>query len=534
MTRKLPRRLTALTVGLLAVGATAHASANTSPAHDPAVVTVDSGAIKGRVHDDHRVFWGVPYAAPPVGERRWLPPSPAEAWSGVRDATRPGSACPQLASPYGGEASLDEDCLFLNVTTPPDARPGDDLPVMVWLHGNGSIGSGDVFDASRIAAEGDIVVVTVNYRLGVFGAFGHPDLADSGTIGLQDQRAAFSWVRRNATAFGGDAGNVTAFGVSFGATSVSGHLMSPLSQGLFDKVIMHSGFATMDAPANALFPGLGRLDYYGWRTDAEVRELGATVAAELGCAGDDALECLRAKSVRELLDHPDIMNLFQSYAYGNEQLPMEPRRAVQDGHIAAMPTMVGTTLDEHRTFVAIRELMFDILTEGDYDQILADAFGDDAAAVAAEYPLSDFDNPSLAVAQVFTDRMWAAPAHRLNGQLASRAPVFVFEFADTNPPEEFPFPPHLPSGAYHNADISYLFRDPDFEARLDERQARLSRDMIKYWTSFARHGAPLVSDLPEWPPFADDGHVQSLDPNGIAPTDYVAAHRLAFWRSIGF
>jgi para-nitrobenzyl esterase len=228
------------------------------------VVHTETGDVRGTVHSARRVFQGIPYAAAPVGELRWAPPQPAKPWTGERDATKPGSPCPQLKSPIADLSGTNEDCLFLNVTTP--ARSGEKKPVMVWIHGDGAIGAGHLLDPARLVADGDVVVVTFNFRLGVFGGFGHPELKDSGTIGLQDQRAVLRWVQRNAEAFGGDPGNVTLFGVSYGATSTSAHLMSKESHGLFDKVIMQSGFTLMDMPAGTTYPGLPALPWYGWTT----------------------------------------------------------------------------------------------------------------------------------------------------------------------------------------------------------------------------------------------------------------------------
>jgi len=529
------RRLIAVAAAaaLLTTGVTAYAQDRTGDGMKGAIAHTAYGKVKGTVEDDNRVFEGIPYAAAPVGERRWAPPVEPEAWEGVRDATKPGSPCPQLPTPYGGEGSVNEDCLFLNVTAPRHASK--DLPVMVWIHGNGSIGSGDVFDARRLAAQGGAVVVTLNYRMGVFGAFGHPDLPDSGTIGLQDQRAAMLWVRNNIGAFGGDAGNVTLFGVSFGATATAAHLIAPASRGLFDKAIMHSGFATMDAPAGALYPELGALEHYGWRTAAENRELGAMLAADLGCGeGPAALECLRGKGVEELLGYPQVMNIFQVYAFGNAELPTEPETSFTDGDFAQVPVMAGATRDEHRTFVAIRAMAGSPMTETAYGPALRQAFGDDADAVAAQYPLADFDgNAGVAFAAVMTDRMWAKSVHRQNELIAERNPLYFFEFADTEPPEEFPFPEDLPSGAYHNSDISYLFRSPGFEEQLRPDQRELSDAMIAYWTSFARTGDPNTPGAPQWNAFGEDGSVQSLAPGGITTVDYAKEHRLEFWAGIG-
>jgi para-nitrobenzyl esterase len=222
-----------------------------------AIVRTDSGPVHGTVTNEHRIFSAIPYAAAPVGELRWRPPQPPEPWSTPRDATKPGARCPQLPSAeFGSPGSVNEDCLSLNVTTPWPADPDRQKPVMVWIHGGGFFGgAGSDYDARRLAVGGDIVVVTVNYRLGLLGFLGHPNLGDSGNFGLQDQQAALRWVRRNAAAFGGDPNTVTLFGESAGAWSTCVHLASPTAAGLFHRAVVQSGSCMMDWPNNALFPG---------------------------------------------------------------------------------------------------------------------------------------------------------------------------------------------------------------------------------------------------------------------------------------
>jgi para-nitrobenzyl esterase len=184
-----------------------------------AIVRTDSGPVRGAVTPEYRTFQGIPFAAAPVGELRWRSPQPPQRWSHIRDATRPGNRCAQGAG--AGTPSVHEDCLYLYVTTPRSTGHGRLRPVMVWLHGGGSsYGTASEFGAHRLAVGGDVVVVTTNYRLGVFGFFGHRTLADSGGFGLEDQQAALRWVRHNAAAFGGDPGNVTLFGESGGAFDV--------------------------------------------------------------------------------------------------------------------------------------------------------------------------------------------------------------------------------------------------------------------------------------------------------------------------
>ncbi|GAA1262231.1 carboxylesterase/lipase family protein [Saccharothrix xinjiangensis] len=471
------------------------------------VVRVETGEVRGTAHADRVVFQGIPYAAPPAGEHRWRAPRPPLPWSGVRDATRPGSPCPQVGSSYSDTASTDEDCLFLNVTTP--ATEGR-RPVLVWLHGDGAVGAGHHFDARALATRGDVVVVTLNYRLGVFGGFGLPGLEGSGTFGLQDQRAALEWVRRNAGSFGGDPGNVTLFGVSYGATSIAAHLVSPKSRGLFDKAVTHSGFALADLPAEAWYPELPALPWLGWRDTAEVQAAGQTVAGELGCAD---IACLRGLPAEEVVGHPMVMNIFQPYGYGNPDLPAAPAEALEAGEFARVPVLAGTTRDEHRGIVATFR---GEVGPQDYPRLLALAFGDRAAEVEREYPLDAFDDATRAWAAVMTDRVWARPAFRQHQLLAAHTPTFAFEFAD---------PAASELGASHSTDIEYLF--PDRE--LTGGQRELSEVMIDYWSNFARTGDPNGDGLPKWPGFAQGEHVQSLAPGAITGVDFRATHRLDFW-----
>lgn len=495
----------AVTAAVTALLVTACGGTEMRPRQD--TVRVESGEVRGIVRADHTVFQGIPYAAPPKGDLRWQAPRKAEDWGGIRDATTPGNPCPQIGSSYSDTKATDEDCLFLNVTTPSTEGL---KPVMVWVHGDGAIGAGHHFDATALATKGDVVVVTFNYRLGVFGGFGLPGLDGSGTFGLQDQRAALEWVRRNARSFGGDPENVTLFGVSYGASSTAAHLVSPKSRGLFDKAIMHSGFALVDLPAEAWYPGLGALPWLAWRDTAEIEGIGQTVAAELGCAD---IACLRALPVEKLLDHPQVMNIFQPFGYGNADLPQVPADALAGGEFAKVPVLAGNTRDEHRGIV---EIFRGPVAAEDYPVLLAAAFGDRAAEVEQEYPLSAFPDPTEAWAAVLTDRVWARATFRQHELLSAHTPTFAFEFADPAASEQ---------GASHSSDIGYLFP----EEELTGGQRELSDLMIRYWANFAHDGDPNGEGLPRWPAFADGRHVQSLAPGAITGVDYRAEHRLDFW-----
>ncbi|HEX8866280.1 MAG TPA: carboxylesterase family protein, partial [Lentzea sp.] len=283
------------------------------------VVRTDKGLVSGTVTDAYRSFGNIPFAAPPVGENRWRDPKPAQAWQGVRDATKPAPVCAQN-SQLGAPPSQVEDCLYLNVVTPAkdSHKP---RPVMVWVHGGGfTAGAASQYDARWLATKNDVVVVTVNYRLGVFGFFGYPGLRGSGTFGLADQQAALAWVQRNARAFGGDARNVTIFGESAGGLSVCAQLASPRAAGLFAKAIIQSG------PCGLTFPG----DQPGefpriWKSRADVEKLGA--AQQLGCQD---IACLRTLPVDKLLT---VHEQFGSPAYDTPVLPIDPALAQKTGRM---------------------------------------------------------------------------------------------------------------------------------------------------------------------------------------------------------
>jgi para-nitrobenzyl esterase len=503
---------------------------------DPAVVHTDAGPVRGTVTDDYRLFQGIPYAASTAGELRWRPPQPVRQWTQPRDATRPGPMCPQQPSSYAEVASLAEDCLCLNVTVPRAAGPQRPRPVMVWIHGDGAIGAGSFFDARRLATVGDVLVVTINYRLGIFGAFGYPELEGSGTFGLQDQQAALGWVARNATAFGGDPSNVTVFGESYGGLSTSAHLVAPGSAGLFHRAILQSGFALMDLPAGGIFPGLPAVAWYGWRAAAEVEALGAAVAAQLECSdAATALACLRGVPVPELFAHAQP---FQPYGFGNRVLPEVPAQALRDGRFHRVPFISGSTRDEHRLFVGLfRVLAGQPVTAEQYPRLLAEAFGEHAEQVQARYPLSAYRSPNLAWATVLTDRMWARSTFAQHRLLAQQVPVYAYEFADRQAPMYLPFPEDFPPGAFHAAEVPYLFPDQRFLADSTPAQRRLSEQMLRYWANFAHAADPNGPDLPPWPPFDDARplpHVQSLapGPDGIGPVDYAAEHQLDFWSGL--
>ncbi|WP_433871775.1 carboxylesterase/lipase family protein [Saccharopolyspora sp. CA-218241] len=485
------------------------------------IVELDSGRVRGRVADEHVLFQGIPYAAPPVGELRWRSPQPVEPWSHVRDATEPGCPCPQIAQSFAGVASENEDCLVLDVTAP--RTPGR-KPVLVWLHGGGGTnGAGALFDAHRLAVDEDVVVVTPNSRLGVFGFFGHPALPGGGAYGIEDQQAALRWVRRNIAAFGGDPDRVMLFGESYGGLSTTAHLVAPGSVGLLHRAAVQSGFPLMRPPAGTFGPFQPALDSM-WMPTAELDRVGAQIADELGWTrpdDPDAADRLRRVPVTELLG---VSSVFTRPAWGGPVLPVAPDEAVRAGRVADVPVLVGGTRDEARLFVA---LFYEEITEQSYGELLAEAFGPDADEVRARYPAAE--SPGLSWARVLSDGAWAASCWELMHALSAATTTFGYEFADRDAPPIVPFPPGFPPGAHHSAEVVYQF-DLGEPAPLTDAQWRLAATMNRYWARFARTGDPGDNGLPAWPAFTPERpHVQSLRPDRIGPADFAADHRLDFW-----
>jgi para-nitrobenzyl esterase len=501
---------------LLLVAATVLVGQPASAARPSLVVATDAGLVRGAADGEVRRFQGIPFARPPVGELRWRAPKPVRPWSGVRDATEPGGQCAQLAPAYGGTTSYGEDCLYLNVTTPARAKR---LPVMVWLHGGANVtGRAAVYDGAKLATDGDVVVVTTNYRLGVFGWLAHPDLArageQAGNYGLLDQQAALRWVARNARAFGGDPGNVTLFGESAGAEDTCANLVSPAARGLFHKAIPQS-YAC------------------GWpaRDERTAAQEAVRVAERVGCA--DAA-CLRGVDSKTLVDEFAAADVAAGPVAGNALLPRQPADAIESGRFNRMPVMHGNTLDEMRLFVS---LGFPAeIPAAQYEGIVRATYGPAADAVLARYPVTAYPSPRIALSTLQTD--FGTPlstcAHLDAYQRLDDAgvPVYAYQFADRTAPPLLDVP-DFDEGAEHASELTFLW--PGLLGALTPDQQRLSDTMVGYWTSFAHKGRPLARHAPRWPEFDRAEETLSLDlgRDGIHQKDISRAGNCAFWNEVG-
>jgi len=482
------------------------------------IVQAHCGAIRGTTEPgtEVRVYRGIPFADPPVGELRWHPPQPLEPWEGVRDCTEFGPSCPQPAARIVRRVTgrQREDCLYLNVWSAAEA--GSRAPVMVWIHGGGfSIGSGSqrLYDGSRFAANG-IVLVTINYRLGPFGFMAHPALSAespegvSGNYGLLDQIAALKWVQENIAAFGGDPGMVTIFGESAGAVSVGCLLASPLAEGLFHRAIMQSGVAV--EVASTLRGDSPR--------GPAAETVGAHIAAELGIemqADAPAKTAARLRDVPadELLTATDPrVGLFGKGrklwpVVDGHVLPHPISAAYAEGHWHHVPVLLGTNADEGTLFLPQLPVKGPLA----YTALVRTLFGDNASQILQAFPAERPEQVRSAVADLVSVSAFIAPTRRTARLLcAGKSPVWLYHFTRVSPLAE-----RLQRGATHGADIPYAFGNlPAFGYNKVDRAA--SATMQQAWIRFARTGDPNGPPLSPWPRYtvSNDAHMVFGDQPG--------------------
>jgi len=499
------------------------------------VVETTAGRLEGRVKDDVVLFAGVPYAAPPVGALRFARPEPHPGWAGVRDATRFGKVAPQglgatEALAGGKEPDWDEDCLFLNVQTP--ALDAGRRPVMVWIHGGGfTTGAGSVpwYNGARFVGHGDVVVVTINYRLGAFG-FLHldhldPTLASSGAVGLLDQVAALAWVRDNIAAFGGDPGNVTVFGESAGGMSVATLMGMPGAVGLFHKAVPQSGAAhhVQDA-AHAVEV-----------TDHLVRSLGAR-----------DLPDLRAVPARHLLDaqlrvavevaelrasRSDATGLALPFCpvVDGDVLPRPPLDAVREGLSAHVPLLTGTNRDEWNLFGLMARSPLD------EDTILRrlGRLVEDPHELAATYRQArDSGDHDAIWSAIMTDRVFRIPAIRLAEAQSRHRPeatyLYQFDWASSA------FGGRL--GSCHALEIPFVFDNLDQPGVSmftgEGAPEELADAMHRAWLAFAHTGDPNHGGIPSWPAYGAESRSTMHFDVGCTVQHDPAAELRAAWDGV--
>jgi para-nitrobenzyl esterase len=522
-----PRTATALLLALAAWMAMPAAVADI-------VVTTDTGTLRGFAAGGVREFRGIPFALPPLGDRRFAPPVPQTAWSGVLDATHHRSPCPQVVRYGQTDSSDNEDCLYLNIAAPDDGprRSGRLRPVLVWVHGGAYVGgSADIYPLGHYAVRGDLVIVSINYRLGVFGFLAHPalDARHAGALGLEDQREALRWIRRNIRAFGGDPNQVTLAGESAGAASVCMQLIAPReARGLFQRAIVQSVGCTIRLRS---------------REDANATAL--RIAAAVHCdEPGTAAECLRSKSVAELLKAQVAIGDSEPRAFapaiGTDSAPVQGVDAFASGNFVRVPILNGGNRDEMRLYVGYEVAAGHAVDAGVLAERLKALYGQHAGEVAAEYPLPANASAAAWLGRLESDFLPYGPLCNClflqTAQLAARfVPVYEYEFTDADAPPVMP-DPGFPMGAVHSAELPYFFPNISYNQRIDGPDVpvgsrALSERMIAYWSAFAHAGRPAARGLPLWPRFRTAKDVMRLDPHGSGPFDAAAAHHCGFWKS---
>jgi para-nitrobenzyl esterase len=484
-------------------------------------IQTEAGTVRGMVVGKTWQFLGVPYAAPPTGSLRWKPPAPPVPWDGVLPATVLPTPASQLRG-INGPQVINEDCLYLNIYRPAGLPPEAKLPVLVWIHGGGFVdGSANQHDGGELAARTGIMVVTLNYRLNVFGFLALPALSaeaedgTSGNYGLLDQLAALKWLKRNIAAFGGDPGCVTLAGQSAGGFSVCALLASPLASGLFQRAIIQSGGAQV-----------GSL--------AEAEQMGSLFASSLGCT-DPATAAVRLRKIpaTKLLSASASLQAWPNAS--GALLPMPPDDAIATGAYQRLPVLIGQNHDEMQA--DILDMPYPITPEA-YEGYLWEKFGDHAGQVFEEYPLSHYPDPADALQAVMTDSLAPLGRHFLNSYrlaelFSATTSTYVYEFNDPHAPPQRELPSGFSTGAYHTAEVQYLFRFPVVRAKTP-RQERLSVEMMRYWAAFARTGEPKVPGQAQWPRFNPHTHrVLSLQPGGSRViTNFAVEHHVRFWENL--
>jgi para-nitrobenzyl esterase len=520
------------------------------------VVKTAEGPVRGFERNEVFEFLGIPYAAPPVGALRWMPPQPVKRWFEPLKATAFKSNCPQVTElgAFAGPSSINEDCLYLNVFTTRLGRGNKGNAVLVWIHGGGDVdGESNDYDASKLATGGPFgtptVVVTINYRLGLLGFLSEAHLNSEGHLwgnyGILDQQAALRWVRANIAAFGGDPTRVALGGQSAGAYDTGANQLSPLAAGLFNRAIYESSpgiFASLTSASAALANG-------------------NAFAAAANCS--DAA-CLRSLSTARVMQLEGTPNASAPYVTGvplvdGTIIPRQPEAAWISGNYNHMPIMGGSVRDELTFGGAISEYFSGPpqapLTPDQYAAGVNATSGTNASQVLTQYPLSQYGNDTeLAFDRVSTDPILCRALHVLKRQAASDGGNGVYAYDFTYPTAPYYFPkmpnPHSPTGnfqplASHTIDIQFLFENwhgGQLGVNLDQATGQprelqgpeigLSDQLVAAWTNFASTGNPNGSGAPNWPAFTTSSSTFLKEdiPNSVeTEAQYRSFYQCDFW-----
>jgi para-nitrobenzyl esterase len=519
-------------------------------------VTTDKGGVEGFKKSGILEFLGIPYAAPPVGNLRWRPPLQHAEWQTRRSAKAFGPTCAQVTELglFAGPTNSNEDCLYLNVFTPAVSTT-EKLPVVFWIHGGGNVdGESNDYDGSKMANLGHVVVVTINYRLNLFGFLAHPALDNEGHLfgnyGILDQQLAMRWVRRNIAAFGGDPRNITVGGQSAGASDTGLNLISPLAAGLFDQAIIESGAAYLAvAPLAA----------------AEAKATAFSTAAGCGAGTDHGTAaCLRQLPAATILALSGTPSANGPYIAGTmidgQIVPSGAASAFAAGNFTHMPIMNGSVEDEGDFFIAIQEYFSgpprQAITQADVENYVSGIFGGNAGPggtppaypqgtvqqVLRKYAEDAYTTPQLRLDAIETDVMVCRTQHA-DHLLVGQVPLYAYEFQDRTAPFYFPRMPGFVPLAYHTSDIQYLFPlwhggDEGTPHKLRGKQAILSDELVTAWTNFAWTGNPNGHGQTPWPEYKSNKSAASFLAENIpalttfSDQSFTAEHKCGFWNDL--
>lgn len=463
-------------------------------------VSASAGTVAGIQDGTTRKFLGIPYAMPPVGELRFAPPQAVASWSDTLDASASGPSCIQSQGALSAPGPQSEDCLTVNVYTPEGAEPGS-LPVMTFIHGGAFVAGGSVqYDGSKLSEDYNVIVVTLNYRLGALGFVSHPDLdlelgsPLSGNMGLQDQQLALQWVQDNISEFGGDPENVTLFGESAGAMSTCVHLVAPGSQELADQFIMQSGVCAGGLTISS---------------KAEMETLSSALVDNFCADAADKLECIRSQPAEEVIAWGADNGIFgagwsPTIIPGSTVLVDDPIALIASGQYNQGPMILGTNQFEWGLFQAVSSAEsvssveeFNAYIDSGYPETIAPTL-----KVAYAPPSDELANAFLLT--MVTDQTFRCPTRRL-ARLAqiSGSNVWLYSFDDS--PEQ-----ENPSHAY---ELPYVFNYVSAALGIDPMGKSLLASFQGYWTSFAKNGAPAADGLVAWENYdaSGDQHLSITD-----------------------
>ena len=457
---------------------------------DPLIHT-STGPIIGQSLESTFAFKGIPFAQPPVGSLRWRPTQPAQPWSEPLQAKEFGQPCIQPRFPEEGEPYGSEDCLTLNVWRPKRLSIAP-LPVVVFVHGGAnSVGSTSeligkelrIYDGANLSNLANVVVVTVQYRLGIFGFMAHPELSKesgysaSGNYALMDIIEALKWVNANANAFGGDENNITLMGESAGAMNALSLVASPMARGLFQRVVLESTFMPDIPLAKAEFQGVKYQEQFGCKN------------------GPAVIACLRdmdaTKIVKMVSPSPDKLAYFNSVVDGYV-LEKPVLEAITDA--PSIPVLIGTNLDEMRTLASV--LIDRVKTREQFDQTLLQLFGkENVSKITVAYPVGRLTMLQLKMEEILADAFLHCPTRQLAQKFSKRNPnTWRYVFS-----HRFDHPAYWIMGAGHGLELPFVLHN--HLSKMTKREKQLSADMVAYWADFFRTGNPNGDSRPSWAPF---------------------------------